>query len=202
MKNNKSFRVVGIVVVCLLLVGAGIFMYVRNIASVMQNEDVEVTNSQIQERDDFTDTQKEMAQKGVDELEVITIGRSKQSLTDLSVSATLTASESVIENVMSRGLPNLAESYYSTEAFPSDTYGNSTIDNLCTSYVFKSMLDDLSKYAKERPVCTISTLLPAQTYTVLIASVKQKGFYYCTDRSTKGLLIELTSGYEAGKKCK
>lgn len=202
MKNNKTFRVVGVVLLCLLLIGAGIFMYIRNIASVMQDEDVEVTNSQIQERADFTDNQKEMAQKGIDELEAVTIGRSKESLTDLSINATLTASEAVIENVMSRGLPDLAESYYSVEAFPSYTYGNSTTENLCTSYVFKSMLDDLSKYAKERPICTISTTLPAQTYTVLVASVKQKGYYYCTDQNVKGILIELTSGYEAGKKCK
>lgn len=114
------------------------------------------------------------------------------------IDAQLTASEAVLKNSITKtGIPSTAEIYFSQH---NNSYGTNASENFCTDKYFKAIVQDLAKYTVQVPVCKVSAF-PSQSYTFIIASTLQKGYYYCDDPKNKGVLIKLSGTYKAGERC-
>lgn len=123
-----------------------------------------------------------------------------KEITDTAVAAELKGSDAAVKSMMQTGVPSNAEIYYNNE----NNYGINASKNVCTDpYLQQTRTFVENKYTKDKLNCIIGTVFPAKSYTAVIASVTQKGFYYCTDAKNYGVLIQLSGGtYKPGETCK
>lgn len=118
--------------------------------------------------------------------------------TKAATEVVIKGSEAGIKSLMTYGVTSTAEIYFSQH----NSYGTSAVANVCTDTGMTAILNMANAHTTIKPSCKISSSLPSKTFTVIVPSLLQKNYYFCTDTTVSTTPILLSDGYKAGEKCK